>query len=55
MTLISRAGPVAVLALLACGAQAQTPEHGHYGAPGGPPHGSTQHYDARYKIGRAHV
>jgi hypothetical protein len=48
MTLVSRAGLVAVLALLACGAQAQTPEHGHYGAPGGPPHGSTQHYDARY-------
>jgi len=41
MNLVSRAGIVALLALLAAGAQAQTPEqHGHYGGPGGPPHGN---------------
>jgi hypothetical protein len=47
MNLVSRAGIVALLAVLAGGAQAQTPEHGHYGGPGGPPHGG-EHYDARY-------
>jgi hypothetical protein len=49
MNLVSRAGLVAVLAVLAGVAQAQTPEHGHYGGPpgGGAPHG-TEHYDARY-------
>jgi hypothetical protein len=47
MNLVSRASIVALLAFLAGGAQAQTPEHGHYGGPGGPAHGS-DHYDARY-------
>lgn len=49
MTFVSRASVVALLGLLAAGAQAQTPEHAHSGGPGGPPpHGGSEHYDARY-------
>ena len=50
MNLISRAGLLALLAVLATSAQAQAPEqHGHYGAaPGGPPPHGSVHYDARY-------
>jgi hypothetical protein len=47
MNFVSRAGAVAFLALVAAGARAQSPDHGHYGAPP-PPHGGSVHYDARY-------
>ncbi len=49
MNVVSRGVWVLGLALLAFGAQAQTPEHGHYeghGNPGGAHPG--EHYDARY-------